>query len=379
MRVAFNAHLLSYRHWYRSAGISRYIDRTMTHLAPYLRDDGCQAFVGPDAPAESSALNWLPLVRTPLPTHRPLARIIWEQVIAPVALRQTRAELLHCPAYVAPFGCPCPSVVTFHDLSFFVTPEAFNRTNRLYLQTFSRLTARRATRFIAVSEATRQDMVRLLGIAPERIVVAHNAADGEFAPIGDPNRLAEFRRAQGVPERFILYLGTLEPRKNVPALIRAYALARQRGVSEPLILAGGRGWGESSLAALVQELGLTNSVRHVGFVGMTDRVLWYNAATLFAYPSRYEGFGMPPLEAMACGTAVVSSNRSSLPEAVGDAGWLVDPDDPAALAEALVHLLSDDELRRDYAARGLARAGRFSWDASARVTIAAFQSALGRA
>src|SRR6266571_5322769 len=104
MRVAFNAHLLSYKHWYRSAGISRYIDRTMTHLAPYLRNDGCLAFVGPDAPADSTALDWLPLVRTPLPTYRPLARIIWEQAIAPIALRQTRAELLHCPAYVVPFG-----------------------------------------------------------------------------------------------------------------------------------------------------------------------------------------------------------------------------------------------------------------------------------
>jgi glycosyltransferase involved in cell wall biosynthesis len=375
MRVAFNAHLLSYRHWYRAAGISRYIDRTLAHLAPYLGEDGCLAFVGPDAPAEAPSLKWLSLQRTVLPTNRPLARIIWEQLVAPVALRQARPDLLHCPAYVAPLASPCPTVVTFHDLSFFVTPEAFNRANRYYLQQFSRLTVQRAKRFLAVSEATRQDLARLLHVSLARIDVAPNAADGEFAPIADPARLAAFRQAKGVPERFILYLGTLEPRKNVPALIRAYARARRQGIEEPLILAGGRGWGDD-VDRLIENLGLGGVVRHIGFVGMDERVVWYNAATLFAYPSRYEGFGLPPLEAMACGTPVIASNRSSLPEVVGDAGILVDPDDPDALADALIRPLRDDALRRDLAARGLARSRRFSWDASARQTVQTFKQAL---
>jgi glycosyltransferase involved in cell wall biosynthesis len=375
-RIAFNAQLLSYRQWYRSAGISRYIDRTLAHLAPLLDPERLAVFVGPDVPIGAPSLAGLRIIRTRLPTRHPVVRIAWEQIALPLLLGRWRADLLHAPAYVAPLASPCPTIITFHDLSFYLVPEAFNRQNRFYLQTFSRLAARRARRIIAVSECTRSDVIRLLGIRPEDVAVVYNGVDPSFRPEPDPARLARFRQEKGLPDRFILFLGTLEPRKNLRGLLYAYAEARRRGVTEPLIIAGGRGWQVQPILRVLDELGLRSSVRLTGFVGSDEQPLWYNAATLFAFPSRYEGFGLPVVEAMACGTPVVASNRASLPEIVGDAGVLVDPDDVDKLATALVSVLRDEALRRELARRGLERARRFSWEAAARATVTIYHEAL---
>ena len=377
MRVAFNAQLLSYRRGYRAAGISRYIDRTVAHLEPHLKGTGSVAFVGPDVPRSAEALAWLTVCQTRLPTQRPVVRILWEQIVLPVALRRVSADLVHCPAYAAPFVDGWQSVVTFHDLSFLVLPEAFNRSNRLYLSAFSRFAAARAARFIAVSEATRRDMVGYLGIVQERIDVVYNGVDCRFQPCDSQAAVRGFRESKGLPEQFILFLGTLEPRKNVPLLLKAYAVARQRGVTAPLVLAGGGGWGDLRLRALIDDLDLTASVRLPGFVAMDEQVLWYNAATLFAYPSLYEGFGLPVLEAMACGTPVVTSNQSSLPEVVGTAGYTVDPHDSDALADALVATMRDEAARADLSARGLVQARRFTWERTARETYDTFRRAIG--
>jgi glycosyltransferase involved in cell wall biosynthesis len=377
MRLAFNAQLLSYDRSYRNAGISRYIDRTLAHLPAHLAPgDSARVFVGPGVTRDAPAVSWARVERTRIPTHRPPARILWEQVILPMALRAVPADLLHCPAYAVPLAHFGSTVVTFHDLSFLLLPEAFNPPNRLYLRTFARLAARRATRIIAVSANTRRDAVRLLGARPEAVDVIPNGVDAQFRPEPDPEVVRRFRAARGLPDRFILFLGTLEPRKNLPALLRAYAVARRQGIAEPLLLAGGPGWGDLRLAKLADELDLRSSVRPVGFVDPGEQALWYNAATLFAYPSRYEGFGIPPLEAMACGTAVVASNRSSLPEVVGDAGVLVDPDDPHQFAAAILRLLRDEDLREELAARGIERARRFSWDAAAEATLQTYRLAL---
>ena len=377
MRVAFNAQLLSYREGFRAAGISRYIDRTLAYLEPHLRGTGSAAFVGPDVHPTVEALAWLAVYRTRFPTQRPIARIIWEQVVLPIEVRRLRADLIHCPGYAYPLVDGRKSVVTFHDLSYFVLPEAFERPNRLYLTAFSRLSAARASRFIAVSEATRRDMVKYLGIGQERIDVIYNGVDRRFQPSDYPDRVRSFRESKGLPEEFILFLGTMEPRKNLPHLLRAYALARRRGLTAPLVIAGGVGWGDLRLQALIDVLDLRGSVRLAGFVGMDEQVMWYNAATLFAYPSLYEGFGLPVLEAMACGTPVVTSNQSSLPEVVGSAGVTVAPDDTQSLAEALFSLMRNEAERAALSARGIAQARTFTWERSAREHYASFQLALG--
>jgi glycosyltransferase involved in cell wall biosynthesis len=309
------------------------------------------------------------------PTINPRFRIPWEQLIAPALLRLSRADVYHGVLNVAPLFCPIPSIITIHDLSFISFPQTFRPHNRAYLSWSTRVSARRASRILAVSEATKQEIVRLLGIAPERIVVTHNACDARFAP-PDPATLEAFRRRAGLPERFILFLGTLEPRKNLPMLLEAYA--RIAGSTDaPLIIGGGKGWLYEPIFAKAEALNLGDRVRFVGYIDEQEKPLWYGAATVFAFPSLYEGFGIPPLEAMACGTPVVTSTSSSLPEVVGEAGLTVEPADADALGAALLRLLADAELRDELRQRGLRQARRFSWRETAERTLAVYEDAAG--
>jgi glycosyltransferase involved in cell wall biosynthesis len=255
-------------------------------------------------------------------------------------------------------------------LSFMLYPEAFNRPNARYLQHFTMLSVRRADRVIAVSESTKGDVVRLLGVAPEKVAVVYHGVENEFRPLDQGAEMDEFRARVRLPERFILCFGTLEPRKNLATLIAAYALLRKESrLPHKLVIAGGKGWRFEHVFAAVDEAGLQDDVLFPGYVPSDEQPMWYNAAEVFAYPSLYEGFGFPPLEALACGTPVVASNRSSLPEVVGDAGLLVDPLDAVELAEALRRVLTDGGLRQELVARGLARAQSFSWSRAARETV----------
>jgi glycosyltransferase involved in cell wall biosynthesis len=266
-------------------------------------------------------------------------------------------------------------VITIHDLAFLSFPQTFRRVNRTYLTWATRVSAKRAARILAVSEATKREIVRLLCLPPEKIVVTYDACDPRFAP-PEPAALEAFRRRKGLPERFILFLGTLEPRKNLPALIDAYAKIAS-STDAPLIIGGGKGWLYDEIFARAEALSLGDKIRFVGYVDGAEQPLWYAAATVFAFPSLYEGFGMPPLEAMACGTPVVTSTSSSLPEVVGEAGLTVDPTDVDALAEALLRLLGDAELRAELQTRGLRQARRFSWRETAERTLAAYEDAAG--
>ena len=375
MRVGINAHLLSFGQTYRGAGISRYIRNLLAHLSEALGEDDATVFLADRRLPPDLAAGKLEWAFSPLPTARPPVRILWEQVLAPAECLRRRLHVLHSAAYVQPLLCPCRSVLTIHDLSFLLMPEAFRPGNRVYLTTLTRLSARRADRIIAVSESTRRDAVRLLGVPPEKVTVVHHGVEPEFRPIRDPDVLAAFRRRRGLPEAYILFVGTLEPRKNVPTLLRAYAQARREfGVSQRLVVAGGKGWRYAPTLRLVEELGLRDDVLFPGFVPLHELPLWYNGASLFVYPSRYEGFGMPLLEAMACGTPVVTSRCSSLPEVVGDAGVLVEPDAVADLATALARVLGDGDYRADLSSRGLARAAGFSWDKATRQTVGVYRS-----
>jgi glycosyltransferase involved in cell wall biosynthesis len=190
----------------------------------------------------------------------------------------------------------------------------------------------------------------------------------------DPTIVEAFRRQNGLPERFILFLGTLEPRKNIPTLLDAYASIASR-TDAPLIIGGAKGWLYDAIFAKVEALALGDRVRFAGYIDQAVQPLWYAAATVFAFPSLYEGFGMPPLEAMACGTPVVTSTSSSLPEVVGDAGITVSPRDADALGEALLRILNDAALRVELRERGLRQAQRFSWHETAKRTLMAYHDA----
>lgn len=375
MHVGLDAHLLSRSPSYRAAGISRHIDNLLAHLPTADREDRFTAFVGPDGLPREPSVGRLRYRVAPLRTERPPLRILWEQAIAPVELRALGIDLLHCPANVVPLAAPCPTVVTVHDLSFERFPHLFHRANRVYLGAMVRLAVRLARRVIAVSESTRRELAELLGVPERRVDVIPNGVEPSFRPL-DPAAVARFRAERGLPEQFILHVGTLEPRKNVATLVRAYArLRRERDVQHALVLAGGKGWLYEQIFAQVRALGIERDVLFPGFVPFDEQPLWYNAAAVFAYPSLYEGFGFPPLESMACGTPVVTSNTTSLPEVVGDAGLMVDPHDEAALVDALWRLIDDAAERARLRAAGLSRATRFDWRAIARQTVDVYRAA----
>jgi glycosyltransferase involved in cell wall biosynthesis len=370
LHIGVNAHLLSLAQGYRSAGINWYIHNLLRHLPGVDPEIGYTVFLGTGG---YSAARSIRLQVSRVPTGRPPVRILWEQAFQPWAVRRARVDLLHGPAFVGPLASGCPSVVTFHDLSFLFYPQGFRRLNRTYLRTFGRLSAGRARRVIAVSESTKRDLVKCYGLPPDRIDVVYNGVDAGFRPM-PTDRVNAFRSREVLPERFILFVGTLEPRKNVTRLIEAYArLPKGR---PPLVLVGSKGWLYDEIFARVEALGLQDEVRFAGYVPADALPYWYNAAELLAYPSLYEGFGLPPLEAMACGTPVVTSTASSLPEVVGNAGLLVDPTDVEALAAAMERVLSEPDLRRQMQAAGLARARHFSWETTARRTVETYRRAL---
>ena len=363
-RVALNAQLLSLEPGYRGAGVSHYIHSLLTWL-----------------PRVESRLRWLALMghtranfpgweqqRAWWPTSTPPLRILWEQLAQPCQMRRAGVDLVHAPVYVGPLVCRSPVVVTLHDLSFYLYPELFRPFQRNYLRKFTRLTVRRAAGVIAVSESTRTDAIRILGVPPERITVIHNGVDDEMRPL-PADQVSAFRRRRSLPEKMILFLGTLEPRKNIVTLLEAFALLRREGnLAHQLVVAGGRGWYYEEIEIAVQRLGLQDLVIFPGYVDQKELPLWYNAAELFVYPSIYEGFGLPPLESMACGTPVVAANTSSLPEVVGDAGILVNPLDSGALAEAMKRVLGDPEAGRTLRNAGLERAKQLSWRNTAEMT-----------
>ena len=261
-------------------------------------------------------------------------------------------------------------VVTIYDLSFMTHPELHLPANVEHCLAGARLAVAHADAIIAISEYTRRDLIERLGARPERITVTPLAHDAGLARVTAPGQLAAVQRRYGLPDRFVLFLGALEPRKNLQRLLEAYAtlpVALRRDVN--LVVAGMSGWLNDSVHRRVAELGLTESVRFVGYVDGEDLAALYSLATVFAYPSLYEGFGLPVLEAMACGTPVLTSNVSSLPEVAGEAALLVSPTDVGSLSTGLRALLESDSLRATMSARGTRHAARFSWDRCARQTL----------
>jgi glycosyltransferase involved in cell wall biosynthesis len=374
MHIAINAHLLAHTRSFRRAGVSHYIEQLLQHLARV--DQTNQYTIFTTRGLDAAALGLPPhftIQPSRFPTINPRVRIPWEQFLAPLILRRQRADLFHGTLNVVPLACPVPSVVTIHDLAFIRFPYTFRSYNRTYLDLATRVSVRRATRILAVSEHTKREVVGLLGVPAERVVVTPNAARVHFHPPA-AEALAAFRTRHSLPEQFVLYVGTLEPRKNLTTLLDAYAqIARQSAV--PLLVGGGKGWMYDAVFARLEALGLRDRVHFVGYLDEEELPLWYAAARLFVFPSLYEGFGMPPLEAMACGTPVVTSNSSSLPEVVGDAGLMVAPMDVDALADAIMRLLSDEALHADLRERGLRRAQQFAWHTTAERTRDAYGQA----
>lgn len=376
-RVALNAQLLRLNQGYRSAGISQYIFNLLRALAAAEPEFELHTFC-----SEQNLETVLPGRRihsTRLPAHRPLGRIAWEQIVFPLELARGGFDLVHSLAYVSPLLNRVASVVTVYDTSFMLYPQYFRPLNRIYLNWGLRSSLKRARRIIAISQSTRDDLVRLFHLAPAQIDVIAPGVDSQFFAKVDANAVQAFRQAHHLPDHFVLFIGTLEPRKNIPGLIRAFARVKRKcNLPHSLVIAGGRGWKDDDVARAVNEMGLEHEILFPGFVPRAELPDWYRAADVFVYPSYYEGFGMPALEALATGAPVITSNVSSLPEAVGDAALLVDPSSVEELTEALARVLSDRALIADLRERGPAHARAFTWSRAVEQTLQTYRRALGR-
>jgi glycosyltransferase involved in cell wall biosynthesis len=311
-----------------------------------------------------------------------LAKLWWEQAGVMRAGRRARIDLLHSPYWTNPLWSPWPTVVTVHDVIQLVLPEyrALAR-QRVYFGIVTRA-LRKATAIITVSECSRQDLIRTVGIPEERVSVVENAIPETLQPVTDQDLLDAVRVRYGLGERFVLYLGANDLRKNLNRLIRAYAaLPRSLRDAHQLVVAG-RQWPHDhplypDPRLVVRELGLEDRVVFTGGIPEEEKATLLSAATVFAFPSLYEGFGIPVLEALACGTPVLTANGSSLPEVTGDAAVLVDPTSVEAIRDGLATLLESPERRRDLAARGIERASRYRWSEVAERTVQVYQRAVG--
>lgn len=373
IHVAINAQLVTFGQTYRNAGVSRYTF-TLLEALNQLADDQLRytVFVSSTeaAAAAASPLGQSPRMRLEparWTTDKPIKRIAWEQTRLPSRLRETGADVFHAPVNVLPERLPCPSVVTIHDLAFVRYPEFFRPARRIYQRTFTERSARAATLIVAVSESTRQDIIKAFGVAPERVQVIYPTVSPDFQPLRDPAALAAFRARHGLPERYLLFLGTLEPRKNLITLVEAYARLRAESPdAPPLLLAGAKGWYDDAVYERVRALGLERYVTFAGYVSREEQALWYAGAALFLYPSLYEGFGLPVAEALACGVPTITSDVSSLPEVAGPVALQVPPTDVVRLAHTMRLALADSGLRARTMVEGPAWTQQFSMERLAR-------------
>lgn len=323
----------------------------------------------PDSPEARTALRAAEWRVMPFPRLWTHLRLSWE-----MAWRMP--DLLFVPAHVLPPVRPPLTVVTVHDLGYRYFPAAHPRRQRLYLDLSTRWNARVAAHVLADSQATRDALTREYGTPPEKITVVYPGYDSALAPVRDPARLAAARARYGLPDEYVLYLGRIQPRKNLARLVEAFARVLPQHPALTLALAGPPGWGEADIQARVREVGVEGRVLFPGYIAEEDKAALISGARLFAYPSLYEGFGFPVLEAQACATPVLASATSSVPEVAGEGALLVEPLDVGAIAAGMRRLLGDAALRHALVERGTINLQRFAWEQAARATLAVFERLL---
>jgi glycosyltransferase involved in cell wall biosynthesis len=345
-------------------GIGTYIRNLLRHLA---RMDDQTEYVVVCRPEDREALSALGQNFRAVPETAGNYSLA-EQVKIPLVLRRERVTLFHAPHYVLPPLIRCRSVVTIHDCIHLMFPQYLpNRLALAYARASIGLAAKRATRVLTVSESSKRDILRFVDTQPDKIDVIYNAYDERFAIDPAEEDVVRVRERFQLQDEFVLYAGNVKPHKNLERLIDAFQIVRKRGLDHlKLVMIGDEISKYTALRRAVHRHQLHQYVRFLGYLPEETLAVMYRLAGVFVFPSLYEGFGLPPLEAMASGTPVVTSNVSSLPEVAGDAAVLVDPYDPHAIADGIYRVLTDEQLRKDLRHRGVARAGQFSWEQSVR-------------
>jgi glycosyltransferase involved in cell wall biosynthesis len=359
------------------AGLGRYAESLVNALVPLLPNDLAFFYNKERGIQELENLAYMPS-RTVSMGYKPWRMLVWLAQIARISFNNLvpGAKLFHATEHLLMPLRGVPTILTIHDLIFRKMPEHHKPLNRWYLNLTLPLFSRRADHIIVVSEATRHDVVDTYGISRDKMTVVPEAAAPRFTP-QPPKVIDAVRQCYQLPESYLLYVGTIEPRKNLLRLLQVWEKLYRTSEVPPLVIVGSRGWLSEDFFTALENSPFRNDVLLTGFVRDEDLPGLYAAATAFIFPSLYEGFGLPPLEAMACGTPVVCSNTSSLPEVVGEAALLCDPLDELALADALKRVVSDEDLRDTLRERGLKQAAKFSWDRTAKETLAVYNSVLG--
>jgi glycosyltransferase involved in cell wall biosynthesis len=367
MRIGIDARIVHYAR----GGIRNYVLHLIEALA--LLDAGTDYYVLHSRKDRNPPLpgpNFHP-VACWTPSHHRL-----ERRALGVEVARLRMDLLHSPDFIPPARGVNRSVITIHDLNFLYYPQFLTAESHRYYNQQIEWAVQRANHILADSHATKSDLTSLLEVPPEKVTVVHLAANPGCRPLPEA-QVQRIVARYGLEPGYLLFVGTLEPRKNLPGLLQAYRLLLNDEVATaPLVLAGGKGWLYDEIFEHVEVLRLTERVRFLHDASDVDLVGLYNGASVLAMTSFYEGFGLPALEAMACGTPVVVAQRASLPEVVGEAGLLVNPDDPDDIARALARVLTDGSLRVRMRELGLAQAARFTWEQTARKTLAVYRSVL---
>ena len=366
----------------QGGGIGRYT-RELIHALVAVDQSNHYHFFSAKAPASLPVPQPLPEAEnvscTPAPLDERWLYRLWYRLRLPLPVQGVTGplDLFHSPDFVLPpVNGRIPTLLTVHDLSFVHYPHVFPERLVSYLNQVVPWSIRRATHILADSEATRQDLLGIWQVPDEKVTVLYSGVHERFQPVEDVGMVAAVRqkyRLQNFP--YILSVGTLQPRKNYQMLIRAFAPLADK-LPHHLVISGGKGWLYDEMLAEVERQGLTGRVHFIGFVDDADLPTLYGAADLFVFPSLYEGFGLPLLEAMGCGTAVLTSNSSSLPEVAGNAAPQLSPTDQPAWTEAIYHLLSHEDLRQQYVQKGREQARRFSWQQSAMQLLNIYQQLL---
>ena len=362
---------------HRRAGLGRYAESLVNALAPLLPNDLAFFYNRERGIHKLDNLAYLPS-RTVSLGNKPWRMLIWLAQLSRIPFNRLipDAKLFHATEHLLMPLRSIPTILTIHDLIFRKMPEHHKPLNRWYLNLSLPLFSRRADHIIVVSEATRSDVIQAYGISEDKISVIPEAAAPRFTP--QPAEMIQaVRQRYQLPDQYLLYVGTIEPRKNLLRLLKAWEKLYKTSEVPPLVIVGSRGWLAEDFFNALENSPFRNDALLTGYVRDEDLPALYSAATAFVFPSLYEGFGLPPLEAMACGTPVVCSNTSSLPEVVGDAALLCNPTDVLALTDALKRIVNDTELQQTLRERGLKQAAKYSWERTAKETLAIYNRVLG--
>lgn len=369
MRIGIDARIIAYRR----GGIANYIRHLLPALAALDPDTDYRVLRHRKDRTRGEAGPNFHRVTVWTPCHHRLERWALGVEILP-----WRLDLLHSPDFIPPAFGARHFVITVHDLNFLYYPQFLTADSRRYYNDQIAWAVARADHILAVSEATRADLIRLLGVPPEKVATVYEGVSPAFRPL-PPDETRKTLSRYGLTPGYLLFVGTLEPRKNLPGLLTAYRLLLNRGETrEPLVVVGGKGWLYEEIYERVTALRLEDHVRFIHDVPDEDLPAFYNGAALLAMPSFYEGFGLPALEAQACGTPVVISDRGSLPEVAGAAAVAVNPDRPEDIAAGIARVLGNSSLQATLRAAGPAHAARFTWEETARGVLAVYRAVMGR-